>query len=55
MSTLWYRSLSKTPISKTGKLLIFDILWIICDKIEKYRKWLRKDPLEKGLSFFSIE
>ena len=28
-----------------------DILWIICNK-GKYRKWLRKGPLEKDLTLF---
>ena len=55
MSTLWYKSLSKTAISKTGKLLIFDIQWIICNKIKKYGKWLRKGLWEKDLRFSSTD
>ena len=44
MSTLWFKSLSKTPISKAVEIIdmllimLFDILWIICNKTEKYRK-----------------
>ena len=39
----------------SGKLLIFDIPWVICNKKEKYRKWLRKGPLEEHLTFSSTE
>ena len=55
MMTLWHKSLSKTTISKTGKLLIFDILWIIYNKIEKYRKVTKKIPLEKDLMCFLLK
>ena len=49
-------SLYEDPyVKNSGKLLIFDILWIICNKLEKYRKWLRKGPLEKDLIFFYTE
>ena len=53
MNTLWYKSLSKTPVSKT----IIDT-WHSMDNLSqkrKYRKWLRKGPLEKDLTFFSTE
>ena len=53
MSTLCYNSLSKTPLSKTGGNYWYLTLWMICNKIEKYRKRLRKDLLEKDLTFFS--
>ena len=52
MNTLWLKSLSKTPASKTAEN---DIQWIICNKIKKYGKWQRKGPLEKDLIFFSTE
>ena len=56
ISALWHKSFSKVPISKnSGKLLIFETLWIICNKIEKYRKWIWKGTLEKDLTFFSTE
>ena len=52
MNTLWYKSIKDSCIKNSGKLLIFDILWIICDKIKKYRKWIGKGPLEKDVTFF---
>ena len=55
MSILWYKSWYYPYIKNSGKLLIFDILWIICHKIEKYKKWIRKGPLEKDLIFSSTE
>ena len=55
MMTLWHKSLSKTAISKTGKLLIFDILWIIYNKIEKYRKVTKKMSFRKRFNVFSTE
>ena len=51
MNTLWLKSLSKTPASKTAEN---DIQWIICNKIKKYGKWQRKGPLEKDLNFFLL-
>ena len=32
------KKLTMIGLTNSGKLLIFDILWIICNKIEKYRK-----------------
>ena len=40
------KKLTMIGLTNSGKLLIFDILWIICNKIEKYRKWLRKGALD---------
>ena len=42
-------------IKNSGKLLLFEVLWTICNKIEKYRKWLTESPLEKDLTLFSTE
>ena len=52
MSKLWYKSLSTTPISKTVENYWYSIT---SNKIEKYRKWLRKYPSEKDLTCFSTE
>ena len=59
MSKIVVQAFIKDPyIKNSRKLLVFDILWIICTKVEKHRKCPRKDPLEKYLIFllfFSLE
>ena len=55
MSALWCVFIKDHYIKNSGKWLMFDILWIICNKIEKYRKCVRKGSLEKELTSFSTE
>ena len=57
-SELWIHcgiSLYQRFLYSSRKFSIFDILCIICNKIKKYRKCLRKGPIEKDLTFFSTE
>ena len=56
MNALWYNSLLKTPyIKKQCELIdIWHSMDDLQQKTEKYRKWLRKGPLEKDLAFFLL-
>ena len=52
MNTLWYK-FDQRPLYKKQQKII-DI-WHSMDNLQqkrKHRKWIRKDPLEKDLTFF---
>ena len=50
-----YIVFSKDSYIKNRKSLIFEILWIICDKIEKYiHKMTKKRSFRKRFNIFSL-